>query len=284
MKSGFAFIDKPAGITSHDVVSQVRRMLGTKRVGHAGTLDPFATGLLILGVNKATRLLGFLLGLDKTYRATMRLGISTDTDDLTGTHLQKSKTSHLDDLTIRETLATHIGKQLQIPSTFSAKKIGGMKAYELARRGEEVSLDAKEITIYSIHVLAIEREAEVIDVEFDVTCSSGTYIRAIARDIGNELGVGGHVVSLRRTAIGDFSLENASPPNSLTLHSMTDVCKQIMPVYPIDDDTFANVQHGKQLLLDTPEGLNALVHNDEVVALVESSQGIISYKAVLTDS
>jgi tRNA pseudouridine55 synthase len=282
MKSGFAFVDKPLGITSHDVVNQVRRVVGTKKVGHAGTLDPFATGLLILGINKATRLLGFLLGLDKSYRATMRLGATTDTDDHTGSITAQTSTSNLTETEIHQAFASHFGTRMQVPSAYSAKKIKGVKAYELARSGINVLLDAKEVQIFSLQIQSIQAHLDVIDVEFEVRCSSGTYIRAIARDIGEELGVGGHLRTLERTTIGDFALAEASSLNDLTLCPMLEICSKIMPTLEVDTDIFLSVQHGKELSLDANEGVSALVFDNEVVAIIENTQGIITYKAVLT--
>lgn len=282
MKSGFVFVDKPLGMTSHDVVNQVRRVVGTKKVGHAGTLDPFATGLLILGINKATRLLGFLLGLDKSYRASMRLGVTTDTDDHTGSITAQTATSNLTETEIRQAFATHVGARLQVPSTFSAKKIKGVKAYELARSGINVSLEAKEVQISSLRIQSIQTQLDVVDVEFEVRCSSGSYIRAIARDIGNELGVGGHLTQLERTTIGDFSLAQATSLNDLTLWPMLEICEKFLPLHEVNTDVLLSVQHGKELRLEVHEGVSALVHDNEVVAIIENTQGIITYKAVLT--
>lgn len=283
MKSGFAFIDKPSGITSHDVVQQARRIVGTKKVGHAGTLDPFATGLLILGVNKATRLLGSLLGLDKSYRATMRLGQATNTDDLTGDIVSAKSIQNLSATMIQSALMNHVGVRMQMPSSFSAKKVAGVKAYDLARRGHDVSLEAKEISIYAIEHIDIKQSKDIIDVEFDVRCSSGTYIRAIARDIGNELEVGGHLTTLRRTVIGEFSVNDAVSIEKLRITPMKDICSRIMNLCTINDEIYALVKHGKALALECPQGMNALVFNDEVVAIVQNEQGIITYKAVLID-
>lgn len=282
MKSGFVFVNKPLGVTSHDVVNQVRRAVGTKKVGHAGTLDPFATGLLILGINSATRLLGFLLGLEKSYRATMRLGISTTTDDRTGSITAQNATSQLTETEIRQALASHIGTREQVPSTYSAKKINGVKAYELARNGIEVVLAGKEIHVSSIVIYSIVSHLEVIDVDFEVTCSSGTYIRAIARDVGTQLGVGGHLTSLERTSIGTFTLAQCSSLNDITVWPMLEICKTLMPIHEVTTNVFESIQHGKELTLDVDEGVNALVYGNEVVAIIENANGIITYKAVLT--
>ncbi|MFZ9694202.1 MAG: tRNA pseudouridine(55) synthase TruB [Candidatus Nanopelagicales bacterium] len=283
MKSGFAFIDKPSGLTSHDVVNQARRLTGTKKVGHAGTLDPFATGLLILGINKATRLLGFLLNLDKSYRATMRLGEATNTDDLTGEIVEQNPIALLDEENIRSALLGHVGVRMQTPSSFSAKKVGGVKAYERARNGEDVVLQPKEISIYSIENIVIHFSSSTIDVDFDVRCSSGTYVRAIARDIGNELGVGGHLISLRRTLIGEFSVDNASTVESLKIVPIKEVCRLIMNLHTIQKPLYEDVKHGKPLSFECPEGLSALLFDEEVVAVIENTQGIITYKVVLIE-
>ena len=283
MKSGFAFIDKPGDMTSHDVVSQVRRIAGTKKVGHAGTLDPFATGLLILGVNKATRLLAFLLGLDKSYIATMRLGEATDTDDLTGTLVSKTNAVDLDEATILNSVNAHIGTQMQIPSTYSAKKVNGVRAYEKARKGEDVTLSPKQITISNISNVHIQKLNDAIDVEFEVTCSSGTYIRALARDIGQEVLVGGHLRALRRVSIGAFSLAEATSIDSLTIRSMQEICQKVMPVHQIDSQSMSNVRFGKPLELNVAAGVNALIYDDEVVAVIEKQDDMIFYRAVLAD-
>ena len=283
MKSGFAFIDKPSDMTSHDVVNQVRRSVGTKKVGHAGTLDPFATGLLILGVNKATRLLAFLLGLDKSYIATMRLGEVTDTDDLTGTVVSKTSAFDLDEVTILKAVTAHIGTQMQMPSTYSAKKVDGVRAYEKARRGEDVSLTPKQITISNISNVRIQKMHDGIDVEFEVSCSSGTYIRALARDVGQELLVGGHLRALRRVSIGAFSIAEATSIESISIRSMQEICQKVMPVHQIDSQSMSNVRYGKPLELNVAAGVNALIYDDEVVAVIEKQDDMIFYRAVLAD-
>ena len=283
MKSGFAFIDKPSDMTSHDVVNQVRRSVGTKKVGHAGTLDPFATGLLILGVNKATRLLAFLLGLDKSYIATMRLGEVTDTDDLTGTVVSKASAFDLDEVTILKAVTAHIGTQMQMPSTYSAKKVDGVRAYEKARRGEDVSLTPKQITISNISNVRIQKTHDGIDVEFEVSCSSGTYIRALARDVGQELLVGGHLRALRRVSIGAFSIAEATSIESISIRSMQEICQKVMPVHQIDSQSMSNVRFGKPLELNVAAGVNALIYDDEVVAVIEKQDDMIFYRAVLAD-
>ena len=205
-RNGVLPIDKPAGPTSHDVVARVRRALGTRRVGHTGTLDPFASGLLLICIGGATRLSEYLTGLSKRYVATMRLGEATDTDDLTGEPIFQSEAwRELTDEAIRAALAAQVGERLQRPPRYSAKKVAGERMYASARRGEEVEGTPVSVTIHSIRVLAIA----LPEIEFEVECGSGTYIRAIARDVGEALGVGGHLTQLRRTRVGDFSVEDA---------------------------------------------------------------------------
>lgn len=222
--SGILLVDKPKGVTSHDVVSFARGLLHTKRVGHAGTLDPMATGLLILGFGNATRLLNYLLGHNKTYEAVIRLGESTNTDDADGNVVSSVDDengiinfANIDEILkeLRVVIAKNFtGSIMQTPTSFSAIKVNGVRAYDLAREGKDVHLESREVFIYDFSLLDAHFSvgvsgAKVIDVRASVSCSSGTYIRALARDLGRVLGVGGHLVSLRRTRIGDFSIEDS---------------------------------------------------------------------------
>ena len=222
--SGILLVDKPKGVTSHDVVSFARGLLHTKRVGHAGTLDPMATGLLILGFGNATRLLNYLLGHNKTYEAVIRLGESTNTDDADGDVVSSVDDengiinfANIDEILkeLRVVIAKNFtGSIMQTPTSFSAIKVNGVRAYDLAREGKDVHLEPREVFIYDFSLLDAHFSvgvsgAKVIDVSASVSCSSGTYIRALARDLGRVLGVGGHLVSLRRTRIGDFSIEDS---------------------------------------------------------------------------
>ena len=209
--SGLVVVDKPGGLTSHDVVARVRRLAGTRKVGHAGTLDPMATGVLVLGVNRATRLLGHLMLTEKSYAATVRLGVSTTTDDAEGEVVATVPTSELTDDAVRAAFATQVGELEQVPSAVSAIKVDGKRAYQRVREGEDVALAARRVTVHALEVTDV-RGAHV-DVE--VRCSSGTYIRAIARDVGAALGVGGHLTALRRTAVGPFDLARASTLDQL---------------------------------------------------------------------
>jgi tRNA pseudouridine55 synthase len=209
---GLIVVDKPGGMTSHDVVARVRRLARTRRVGHGGTLDPMATGVLIIGVNRATRLLTYVIGAQKSYAATIRLGEATVTDDAEGDVTATASVDGITDDAIRAGLAAQTGEIDQVPSAVSAIKINGERAYKRVRDGEDVEIPARRVTVSRLDVLAIRRpqDRDVIDVDVDVTCSSGTYIRAIARDLGRTLGAGGHLTALRRTAVGGFSLAEAA--------------------------------------------------------------------------
>jgi tRNA pseudouridine55 synthase len=232
---GLVIVDKPGGMTSHDVVARIRRLARTRRVGHAGTLDPMATGVLVIGIEKATRLLGHLALTEKTYEATIRLGQSTTTDDAEGEPLPAPGSSHQEppeettSLAAREAagdapatracdvprpsledeIAKLTGEILQVPSSVSAIKVNGQRAYKLTRAGEAPELAARPVTIYEFRVTAIRQEGDFLDVDATVRCSSGTYIRALARDLGAALGTGGHLTALRRTAVGPYTLAQA---------------------------------------------------------------------------
>jgi tRNA pseudouridine55 synthase len=219
--AGLIVIDKPGGMTSHDVVSRVRRLAHTRRVGHGGTLDPMATGVLVIGVGRATRLLTYVIGADKRYRATIRLGASTITDDAEGEVIARASVSGVSDDAVRAGLAAQIGTISQVPSAVSAIKINGQRAYAKVRAGESVQLAARTVTISAIDVLDIRRlrvldGSDVVDVDVDVACSTGTYVRSIARDLGAALGVGGHLAALRRTAVGAFTLAESVTLDALT--------------------------------------------------------------------
>ncbi len=207
---GLIIVDKPAGMTSHDVVSRVRRIAGTRRVGHAGTLDPMATGVLVLGVERSTKLMNHLVLTDKTYRATIRLGAATSTDDAEGAVLSTAPAAGLDPATISAAIGTLTGDILQRPSSVSAIKVGGERAYALVRDGRSVELAARPVTVDRFEIVSPFRPVEAFS-DFDVVvdCSSGTYIRALARDLGDLLGVGGHLTALRRTRVGVFGLDQA---------------------------------------------------------------------------
>jgi tRNA pseudouridine55 synthase len=254
---GLLLVDKPGGITSHDVVARARRALGTRKIGHAGTLDPMATGLLVLGVEGATRLLTFVVGLDKTYEATIRLGVATDTDDADGEVVSTTDASSLASVAISEAIAPLIGRISQVPSTYSAIKVDGRRAYDLARAGEEVQLKAREVTVSRFDVLAERRPATgnptggVVDLDVVVDCSSGTYIRSLARDLGAALGVGGHLTALRRTRIGPFDVAQAAAVDGIADAALLDPAVSAAAVlgrFDVTAEEATDLRHGKRLV------------------------------------
>jgi tRNA pseudouridine55 synthase len=212
---GLVIVDKPGGMTSHDVVARVRRLAHTRRVGHAGTLDPMATGVLVIGIEKATRLLGHLTLTEKTYEATIRLGQSTTTDDAEGEPTGGRPASQATREALEEEIAKLTGEILQVPSSVSAIKVNGQRAYKLARAGEAPELAARPVAIYEFRVTAVRRDGDFLDIDATIRCSSGTYIRALARDLGAALGTGGHLTALRRTAVGPYTIAQARPLNEL---------------------------------------------------------------------
>jgi tRNA pseudouridine55 synthase len=207
--SGLVIVDKAGGMTSHDVVARVRRLAGTRKVGHAGTLDPMATGVLVVGVEKATRLLGYLMLTEKEYAATIRLGQSTSTDDAEGEITGGAPAAGVSAETLSKAVAGLVGEIQQVPPAVSAIKVDGQRAYRLTRAGAAPELKARPVTVYEFTVTAVRREGDLVDVDATVRCSSGTYIRALARDLGTALGTGGHLTRLRRTRVGGYRVEDA---------------------------------------------------------------------------
>ena len=207
--SGLVIVDKPGGMTSHDVVARVRRLAHTRRVGHAGTLDPMATGVLVIGIEKATRLLGHLALTEKTYEATIRLGQSTSTDDAEGEPTGGGSAAAVTREALGEEIAKLTGEILQVPSSVSAIKVNGQRAYKLTRAGAAPELAARPVTVYEFTVTDVRQVGDFLDLDAVVRCSSGTYIRALARDLGAALGTGGHLTALRRTAVGPYDLAQA---------------------------------------------------------------------------
>lgn len=253
-EAGLVVVDKPAGLTSHDVVARMRRLAGTRKVGHAGTLDPMATGVLLVGVNRATRLLGHLMLTEKAYDGVVRLGVSTTTDDAEGETVTRSSAAAVTDEQIRDTLSGFVGDIEQVPSSVSAIKVGGQRAYAMVRAGEKVELAARPVTIHALDVTGIAREADTVDVSISVRCSSGTYIRAIARDLGDALGVGGHLTALRRTAVGPFGLDDARTleelDDSFDMVPIADVARRCFPSYDLDEAGARDVRVGRRLHVD----------------------------------
>ncbi|MDT0201136.1 tRNA pseudouridine(55) synthase TruB [Nocardioides sp. AE5] len=282
---GLVVVDKPAGITSHDVVSRVRRLAGTRKVGHAGTLDPMATGVLVLGVNRATRLLGHLMLTEKAYDATVRLGASTTTDDAEGEVLATTPAGHLTDAAVREAITAFVGDIEQVPTAVSAIKVDGKRAYQRVRDGEEVALKARPVTVHEIVVGQIRRPDEAgLDADLSVRCSSGTYIRAIARDLGAALGVGGHLTALRRTAVGPYALEQAHTLDELAdefrLLPIGEAARQYFPAVDLDAEQATDVGFGRKIDLAL-DGLTALFSPEgDFLALYEPRGGQAAAVAV----
>ena len=214
--SGLVIVDKPGGMTSHDVVARIRRIAGTRRVGHAGTLDPMATGVLVVGVEKATRLLGYLTLTEKVYAATIRLGQSTSTDDAEGEPTGGAPASGVSQETLGKEIARLTGEISQVPPGVSAIKVGGQRAYRLTRAGAAPELAARSVTVYEFTVTGIRPSGDVLDIDATIRCSSGTYIRALARDLGVALGTGGYLTALRRMAVGPYGLSQAKTLEDLS--------------------------------------------------------------------
>lgn len=282
-------VDKPGGMTSHDVVARIRKVLGTRKVGHAGTLDPMATGVLVLGVGRGTRLLGYLSGAVKEYQATIRLGQTTDTDDADGVILNTYPVSDVTDHDIAAALAQMVGDQDQVPSAVSAIHVEGRRAHERVRAGEIVELAPRKITILGIDVHAITRNEHWIDIACGVTCSSGTYVRAIARDLGAQLGVGGHLVSLRRTRSGGFTSMQPIPESvaDCSFMSLADAARLSFPCVELDPEHLHAVSNGVRIAADsgTSSEVHALVSAaGDLVALAEVDGGRWRYRAVFVGS
>jgi tRNA pseudouridine55 synthase len=248
--SGLLVVDKPTGLSSHGVVGRVRRVAGTRRVGHAGTLDPMATGVLVLGIGRGTRLLTYLVGADKEYLATIRLGASMTTDDADGEVMATADASHLTAGEISAAMEPLRGTLDQVPSSVSAIKVDGKRAYARVRAGEDVSLPARRVTVSAFDLLATRDEERAVDVDVRVACSSGTYVRALARDLGAALGVGGHLTSLRRTRVGPFTLQmshrldDLSAPLDAAVVPLGVAAASFLPERTLTDDEAARVRHG----------------------------------------
>ena len=272
---GIVVVDKPSGMTSHDVVGRCRRIFGTRKVGHAGTLDPMATGVLVIGIERATKILGLISGTSKSYAATIRLGRSTSTDDAGGEVVQDISASEVGDTAVLEAIGGLRGEISQRPSAVSAIKIGGKRAYHLAREGVDVEIPAREVRIDRFDVLAIRRNGPFLDLDVEVDCSSGTYIRALARDLGEALGVGGHLTALRRTRVGGYGLENARALDDLADHpalsySLDQACLLSFPRRDITAAQAEDARHGRALEAAGIDGVYAATDPDgRVIALLE---------------
>ena len=284
--AGLVVVDKPAGMTSHDVVARVRRLAGTRKVGHAGTLDPMATGVLLVGVNRATRLLGHLMLTTKAYDAVVRLGESTNTDDAEGETLTRTPASHLTEEEIRASFAGLVGDIEQVPSTVSAIKVGGRRAYARARAGEQVELPPRPVTIHRLDTGDIRRGGDHVDVALSVECSSGTYVRAIARDVGAVLGVGGHLTALRRTAVGPFGIADAHTLDALAdqvaMVGIDEVARRCFPAHTVDDAGAADIGVGRKLAvsLEVPGPVAMFDGSGRFLALYEQRAELAAPVAV----
>ncbi|MBY8879515.1 tRNA pseudouridine(55) synthase TruB [Actinacidiphila acidipaludis] len=286
--SGLVIVDKPGGLTSHGVVSRMRRLAGTRRVGHAGTLDPMATGVLIIGVEKATRLLGHLALTEKEYAATIRLGQTTVTDDAEGEVTASVAATGVTREAIDAGIAALTGPIQQVPSKVSAIKVNGVRSYTRVREGEDFELAARPVTVSSFTVQALRRaEAvdpsgaaiEVLDLDVTVVCSSGTYIRALARDLGAGLGVGGHLTALRRTRVGPYGLDGARTleqlEESFAVLPIEEAAAAAFPRWEADDHQARLLANGVRIALPAlPTGPNAVFGPDgRFLALVEEDEG-----------
>ncbi|WP_280359432.1 tRNA pseudouridine(55) synthase TruB [Nocardia otitidiscaviarum] len=283
---GLLIVDKDGGWTSHDVVAKARRLLRTKKVGHAGTLDPMATGVLVLGVERATKMLGLLTLTTKAYTATIRLGQSTVTDDAEGEVTATTAAGHLTDAEIASGVAALTGDIQQVPATVSAIKVDGERAYARARAGEDVQLAARPVTVSRFDVLARREvdgaDGQFVDLDVEVECSSGTYVRALARDLGARLGVGGHLTALRRTRVGSFTLEHARTLAELTAAAEAEepllsldvdaAARTAFPVRAIDERQAEDLRNGRWL---EPVGLSgvyaAIDPSGRAIALLQES-------------
>ena len=275
MTAGLAFIDKPSGWTSHDVVAKLRGIAGTRRVGHAGTLDPMATGLLVLGIDAGTKLLTFLVGANKTYEARMRLGATTVTDDAEGEITSTNDASAISKSQIEAVLNSLRGEIMQVPSSVSAIKIDGERAYAKVRGGDEVKLAARPITI---HRFEITSELAIVDgfVDFDavIECSSGTYIRALARDLGQALGVGGHLTALRRTKVGSYSVADAQSMETLTRENLritplAEAAVANFEEFALTEQQVIDIRHGKRITGAVQGDLVAATYDGDLIAMLE---------------
>jgi tRNA pseudouridine55 synthase len=283
--SGLVIVDKPAGWTSHDVVAKVRRLARTKRVGHAGTLDPMATGVLVVGVEKATRLLGYLALTEKEYAATIRLGQTTDTDDADGEVIGRVPVLNIGEAELLRAVGALTGQISQVPPGISAIKVGGQRAYKLSRAGVAPALAARTVTVREFAVDAILPSGDVLDIDVRVTCSTGTYIRALARDLGAALGVGGHLTALRRTRVGPYLASQARTLDELAQDAEQAGGLELIPLaaaaaaaFPRRDLTDAQARalgHGGRLEATGTgeEPVAAFAPDGSLVALLTDEQG-----------
>ncbi len=277
MTSGLVFIDKPSGWTSHDIVAKLRGIAGTRRVGHAGTLDPMATGLLVLGVDAGTKLLTFLVGANKTYEARIRLGASTITDDAEGEITSTADASGITREQIEQALENLRGEIMQVPSSVSAIKVNGERAYAKVRGGDEVKLAARPIAIHKFDITSAPVAVDgFLDFDVVIECSSGTYIRALARDLGAALKVGGHLTALRRTKVGDYRVADALSMETLTRENLKvthllDSALANFEKFELTEQQEIDLRHGKKIDGSIGSEIAAAVRGDKLVAMIESA-------------
>jgi len=278
--SGLVLLDKPQGFTSHDAVAKLRRILGTRKIGHAGTLDPMATGLLVLGVDAGTKLLQFLVGVDKQYLATIRLGQSTSTDDAEGDVIATKIASGVLLADVLAEIKKLTGDILQTPSQVSAIKVDGKRAYDLVREGIEVELKARPVTVSKFEVIGEPRiTGEFLDLDVLVDCSSGTYIRALARDLGVALGVGGHLTALRRTKVGQYDISGASQiAENVEMLDLGQAARALFPAVELDAKQEIDLIHGKRIQADGADRVCAFFEGRLVAVLDRAGS---AYKSVV---
>ncbi|HEV2255509.1 MAG TPA: tRNA pseudouridine(55) synthase TruB [Streptosporangiaceae bacterium] len=283
-KDGLVIVDKPGGLTSHDVVARIRRLAGTRRVGHAGTLDPMATGVLVVGVEKATRLLGYLTLTEKRYDATIRLGQSSSTDDAEGELTTTAPATGLTPETINKAVAELTGEIQQVPPAVSAIKVGGQRAYKLTRAGAAPELKSRPVTVYEFTVTDIRPagDGDLTDIDVTVRCSSGTYIRALARDLGDKLGTGGHLTALRRTRVGGYGLDTAKTLDQLAerfeVVPLDRAAAAAFPRRDLSADEARRLAHGGRLATGSPGAgapgpVAAFAPDGSLVALLAEQDG-----------
>ena len=284
--NGFLLVDKASGMTSHDVVAKIRRRFGTKKVGHAGTLDPMATGVLVLGIGNATRLLPYVVDGSKGYEATISLGKSTVTDDVEGEILTVASQADLNAITdaaIQNNLQKMVGTISQRPSNVSAIKVDGKTAHSRVRAGEEFELPSRQVTISSIDIHSIQRSPDSITVEVTVLCSAGTYIRSIARDLGAALGVGGHLTALRRSLVSPFEIAECRPWEIAEPISTAAGISRILPIRELAFDELNEISFGRAIAPNATEGpVAAVTPENTFVALLENK--ILGEKLLATPS
>ena len=291
MQAGLVLVDKPEGWTSHDVVARIRRVANTRRVGHAGTLDPMATGLLVLGVESATKLLTFIVGADKTYEATIRLGASTITDDRESEFLEQASAeaiAQIDDESIRAAIANLTGNIEQVPSSVSAIKVDGVRAYAKVRGGDEVKLKARPVTVSRFEVIGEPRRVDgFIDLDVIIDCSSGTYIRALARDLGATLRIGGHLTALRRTRVGGYNIDQASKlpevGDELQVIASVDAARAF-PVLELTAGQVIDLRHGKRIGNENRlSGDISAIHDNQLIAVLTPAGKQLKSQVVFND-